>query len=193
MRRASIGGYYKICVSHQGGQLLQCVLAADVARFMFHASFDLGAILDFKRRGAANQNNVHVVLFNRVIGQLGIAYSGPVSQSVAGAWAYDQVFSIAREVRLGELMVRFGYRYGPARRRGLQPQWLQKTGQTVAYVLSVRRLYAFVDKQAVKVLAACLVVSDSYSCRNAGGRKVCPEGDLHMQEGIEFSPFHLCA
>src|SRR5690554_7793216 len=108
MRRASIGGYYKICVSHQGGQLLQCVLAADVARFMFHASFDLGAILDFKRRGAANQNNVHVVLLNRIIGQLGIAFSGPVSQSVAGAWAYDQVLD-RKSTRLNSSHVRISY------------------------------------------------------------------------------------
>src|SRR5690554_594106 len=112
---------------------------------------------------------------------------------MAGTGADDQVASVTCEVCPGKLMVRCRKRNIPEGRCKLQPQWFQKAGQAVTYVLSGCRLYTSVDEQAVKVFAASFVVSHFYFCGDTGRGKVGPEGDLHVQEGIKLSPLHLPA
>src|SRR5690606_41161790 len=72
-------------MAHQSSQLFQGVLATDIVNRVFHGAFDSLAIFFLERCGAAHQNDLHAMSFNGVIGQLSIAFSGPVTQCMAGA------------------------------------------------------------------------------------------------------------
>src|SRR5690606_38583603 len=152
----------------------------DALPILFHGAFDSLAIFFLERCGAAHQNDLHAMSFNGVIGQLSIAFSGPVTQCMAGAGADDQVLPVPGQMAMSKFVISVRERNIPAGRRGLEPQWFQKACQAVPDMLMRCGGDAPIDKQAVEVFTPGLVVADFELCRDAGRRQVCSERDLHV-------------
>ena len=56
-----------------------------------------------------------------------------------------------------------------------------------------RRFDSAVDEQAVKILAACLVIANPDPGRDARSCEVGPKGHLHMKQRVELAALHLSA
>lgn len=112
---------------------------------------------------------------------------------MAGTGADNQVFSVGSQMTARKMVVILRQRDVPSGRSCLQAQWFEEARQAVADMLLWRRCNAPVNKQAVKVFAAGLVVADFDPGRDQCCSQVGPQCYLHMQKRIKPASFHLFA